>query len=91
MGLEIEDVETMLQKAMQLDPENPIYQWVYYTELARNYEENKDRLAAYSKLILQESSPIKKTLETKGSLGKYILSMMQHWAQRMLVGEHGKR
>lgn len=84
--IEIEDVEKMLQKAMALDPQNPLYQWTYYGSLDTNYVQNKDQIIAYSQLILQNNSPIKKELVTQGALGEYIWSMMKHWAERMVSG-----
>lgn len=84
VGLDIEDVQEMLQKAAFLDPENPVYQWVYYGNFEKDYKKNKDKIVAYAQLIFQENSPIKEILIKKGALGNYILSMMQHWAQGML-------
>lgn len=91
--IEPEDIEKMLQKAAALDPKNPLYQWSSYSNLEKDYLQNKHLLITYSQLILQNNSPIKMYLESKGSLGRYIWNMMEHWAKRMLdegYFHHGK-
>lgn len=84
LGITLDDTEKMLNRAMILDPANPIYQWTRYADMTKNYVENRDQIIAYSALILQDNSPLEKELRAKGALGEYIWSMMKHWAQRLI-------
>ena len=85
-NIEIEDAENMMQKAMQLEPNNALYQWGYYGLLkVEKNEEDKKKAMPYAKLILDVNSPIKKALETKGSLGEYILEIMSGWSKSVLM------
>lgn len=85
VGIELEDVEKMLQKAYVLDPENMLYQWAYYSNLDKNHPQNKNKIIAYSKQIFQLHSPAKIELQNHGSLGRYILDMMEHSAKKMVT------
>ena len=85
-NIEIEDAEKMLQTAMQLEPSNVLYKWGYYGLLkVEKNEEDKKKAMPYAKLILDVNSPIKKALETKGSLGEYILEIMSGWSKSVLM------
>lgn len=75
-GIEREDYDAMLKKALQLDPNNPVYQRSYYIELDRNDEHNKQVIINYARLVLYEDSPIKKILRSKGAVGEYLLKLM---------------
>jgi tetratricopeptide (TPR) repeat protein len=82
--IEIDDVDAMLNKASQLDPDNLVYQWDHYWDLARKNSEDKTVLAYIAK-VLDENSPVKKRLEPKGAVGEYIFDMMTYWAQKIIT------
>jgi len=79
-----EKAREMLERSTYLDPNNPIYQWNYYDSLNIENPDDKKKLTAYTKMILEPNSCISKILKSQGSLGEYILEMMIHWAGRIL-------
>ena len=83
-GIEMEDAIAMMQKAMQLEPNNIVYQW------ASDSLEDKDQTAAisYAHIVLQDDSPIKKILKLKGALGNYLLNIMTNWAMDIITGRY---
>lgn len=82
--VEPDEITAMLDKALALDPENLIYQWLYYWPLARKDPEDKEVLTYISK-ILDENSFIQKTLKAKGAIGEYILDLMLTWTRHVLT------
>jgi len=84
-GIEIEQAEEMIQKAMQQEPQNILYQWAHYGFLDVYKNENEKKLAIpYAKIVLEENSPLKKILETKGAIGSYLLDIMTSWGKRII-------
>ena len=83
-GIELEDAEKMYQKALALEPENLLYQWAYYGSLDRSVSQNIQIILSYARMILEENSPIKKVLESKGAIGEYLLKIMTAWSERIL-------
>ena len=83
-GLEMKDAEEMLQKSMLLAPQNVLYKFTYYGDLKKQNLENRSEIIYYAQLILQPQSPIKTILETKGSLGEYLLDIMMNWSKNSL-------
>ena len=78
--IELEDADAMIEKAICLDPDNPVYQWDYYCFLDKSISENRKKIKKYAQMVLVEDSPVKEILHTKGSLGEYILDMMTNWS-----------
>lgn len=75
----------LIKKAQELNPSNLVYQWNKYFRLPGSIDERAPENLKYAQLVLQENSPIKKELATKGSLGEYIFGMMQNWAIDLLT------
>lgn len=80
-GIDVKDYDAMLKKAITLEPYNPLYQRSYYIELDRNDDNNKQKIITYAELVLCEYSPIKKILQSKGTIGEYLLKLMICGAQ----------
>lgn len=88
VNVDIHDVELMLHTAMNLDPNNIIYQFTYYSALHLKDPSNQSVLL-YAKKILDQHSYLKNELLKKGSLGEYILDIMMHWSKKV-VNQHTK-
>ena len=82
-GISQEDYLEMIEKAKKMDPTNLVYKENYYWHL---YEKNPNdsELIEFARLTLNDNSPIKRQLRSKGALGKYLIGLKQHWAQRVL-------
>jgi hypothetical protein len=86
--IEVKDYEKMLSDATRLEPDNLLYQWSYYDYLDLNDYENRKKVCAYAKMVLEPNSPIKKPLLSKGSLGMYLFGLITNWSQGILEEEH---
>lgn len=81
-GIEINLVEQMIKRSMELEPNNDLYQWAYYGWLDVHQNKNEKQLATgYAHKILDKNSFIHKTLENKGALGAYLLEIMSSWSR----------
>ncbi|MBI2774573.1 hypothetical protein HYX58_01060 [Candidatus Dependentiae bacterium] len=90
-GITDDDYRRMLEKAHDIEPQNPLYQESYFYDLESKNPES-DELISYAKMILSVNSPIKKQLSNKGALGEYIMELQQGWAQDVLkVADRLKR
>lgn len=63
-GIETEDYEEMLKKALKLNPDNLMYQWYIYGPLGRENPENPLAIQ-YAEKVLDPTSPIQMTLQKK--------------------------
>ena len=87
-GIELEDAEKMIQKSMQLEPGNILYEWANYGSLPIYQDENTKKAAIpYAKIILEKNSPIKKILEAKGAIGAYLFDIMMNWSKDVIGHE----
>lgn len=77
-------IDSMLPKASLLDPKNPVYQWPYYAAIQRKNDKDEG-LLKYIEKVLEDDSQIQKTLQTKGALGKGMLSRMRYWAKEIIA------
>ena len=87
MGLAAEDYEKMFARAIELDPENLLYQKTYYLYLDQLVHSQQAEKLVYAKLILQENSPLIKEWESRGALGEYLKMMQIEWAKNVLDWE----
>lgn len=76
LDIDIEDARKMILNAVNIEPENIIYKWGYYTYLDMSNIENNQKSLQYSLIIIDNNNPYKKILESKGPVGKYILNIM---------------
>jgi tetratricopeptide (TPR) repeat protein len=83
-GIEVEDYQRMLTRAMELEPDNIVYKETYYLKLDQNIPKEHEELLAYAKLILQKNSSLIKEYETRGAIGEYLKDCQISWANRIL-------
>lgn len=76
-AIDADQVQQMFQKAMQLQPENILYRWGYCAYVDTESKESQAKGIECAKAITQGKSPIKAMLLAKGSLGEYVLEMME--------------
>jgi hypothetical protein len=81
--IDVKDYEQMLEKAMQLEPNNWMYKETYYWKL-RSKNCKDPEIAAYAKIVLTEPSPVTEQLKDKGALGEYLLELKRYWASAFL-------
>lgn len=82
-GITVDDYKFMLNKAMILAPDNPIYQRTYYIQLDESDPKNRKPLIDYANTILHDDW-IRNILENKGAVGQYLLDIMTNWSLRIL-------
>lgn len=83
-GITTEKAQEMLHTANKLDPQNLIYQWDSIYKLDPKKSDDKKKLLSYALSVLDPEGYITKTLQSKGSLGEYILEMMTHRAHEII-------
>ena len=83
-GIDVKDYEEMFQKAMLLEPNNLLYQRIYYMDLDKTIPSNKKGAMEYAKKVLAKDSPIQKALKIKGAVGAYLLELMTNSSLEML-------
>ncbi len=76
--LDFSQVQAMIRRAVELDPENILYKWGYYLYLHQNNPEHAKKGLPYAHIILDKHSREHKYLESKGAIGFYILDIMQN-------------
>ena len=83
-GIEVEDYQRMLARAMELEPDNIVYKETYYLKLDQNIPKDREELLAYAKLILQKDSKLNQELNQRGAIGEYLQDCQISWANRIL-------
>lgn len=81
-GIDVKDYDEMFLKAKSLAPDNLLYQYAYYL----NPDSTVTRQAAqsYAQMALDENSPIKQELKTKGAIGEYFFEILTNKSKRTL-------
>jgi len=83
LGIDADFIINMMEKAALLNPDNIVYQWTHYIKVGdKNPKDTK--LLQYIQNIFEEGSTLRKLLKEKGSLGEYILELMQYWTRGVL-------
>lgn len=82
--LEYEQVSMMIDKAAELEPENKIYKWNYYSNLNPWIADEREEIRIFIKDVFDTNSPLRKELEAKGSVGSYIFDMMSYGLKRQV-------
>jgi len=73
----VDPAAAMLKGAMDIDSNNTLYKWGYYSRIDQRLEENTDlKIQLSEKLMFKENSRID-FLKRKGLLGKYVLGTLQ--------------
>lgn len=88
LGIFLQDAKNMLQRATEIEPNNPVYQIANISERCYIDFEERKRSKPFAKLILEENSPIKAQLQKKGALGEHILSIITEWANDMITDKY---
>ena len=84
-GLEYEEAEEMIAKALQLDPDNIIYKRQLYMSVDKKSSSHLiQQSVSYAQNVLADASHIKKMLEPKGALGEYTWMITSNWSQRII-------
>lgn len=74
-------VDGMIEKAVQLDPENSLYLWGHYMNADTGIDETKVAILNYAHFLLAHEESIRLQLQELGSLGEYVALLMFHWAR----------
>jgi hypothetical protein len=82
-GIDQLDIEKMIEKSQQLDPENLVYKESYYWDLSEKNSTSKE-LINYCNIILSEDSVVEKQLKDKGAVGEYLLELKKNWCEGVL-------
>jgi len=72
----LDDAKTMLNKAMQCEPNNIVYKWGYYCIPDQRPEINTEIKFSISKQIL-ESETLIQWIKNRGLLGDYLIGIIQ--------------
>lgn len=76
-GIDQDKAHAMFAKAAQLEPKSILYQWGYCAYVDVDSKESQRQSAECVKAITTGRSPIKAMLLAKGSVGEYVLEMME--------------
>jgi tetratricopeptide (TPR) repeat protein len=82
-GIDVNVYNAMLAKAQILDPDNPLYKHAHYWSLFEKDHNNQEAIE-YARMVLQENSPIKGILDTKGAFGVYMSGILLHKSRHIL-------
>jgi hypothetical protein len=82
--IEIEEAQSMMKKASELKPDNILYKWANYSDLDMRESSNKDKMSLYARKALSESE-VKRDLESKGALGKYLWDSLEYWSKEEIT------
>jgi len=83
-GIETQDYERMLDKALLLDPDNFLYKSLYYKGLDMKRESNKEEVVKYAQEVLYHESRIKNIVADKGAAGECCLELTINWSKEIL-------
>lgn len=82
-GIEIEEVQKIMKKALELEPDNILYKWAEYSDLDMRKSCNKEKMIKYAKQTLSNSI-VRKELKSKGALGKYLWNSLEYWSNGVM-------
>lgn len=81
-GIEADDAQAMLDKAIALEPHNELYLWSRYACL--KFNEHTEEIMKYIARSLKSDSFVMKTLATKGAMGGYLTRIFIGWTDRTI-------
>jgi len=82
--IDIEEAQSMMKKAPEIEPNNVLYQWANYSDLDMRESSNKEKMIQYAKKALSESE-VKRDLKSKGALGKYLWDSLEYWSKEEII------
>lgn len=77
--IEIEEAQSMMKKASELEPDSILYKWANYSGLDTRDQAKKEKIILYAKQALFEPE-VKEELKSKGALGKYLWDSLEYWS-----------
>lgn len=83
--IDIEEAQSMIKKASEIEPYNVLYKWSDYSDLDMRESGNKEKMTLYAKKALSDSE-VKKVLKSKGALGKYLWDSLEYWSKEEITG-----
>ncbi|GAA4789613.1 hypothetical protein GCM10023231_17020 [Olivibacter ginsenosidimutans] len=82
--IEIEEAQSMMKKASELEPGSILYKWANYSGLDMRESSNKEKMIVYAKQTLSEPE-VKRELKSKGALGKYLWDSLEYWSKEEIT------
>lgn len=82
--IEIEEAQSMMKKASELEPDNILYKWANYSGFDTRVQAKKEKLILYAKQALSEPD-VKRELKSKGALGKYLWDSLEYWSKEKIT------
>jgi hypothetical protein len=79
--IEIEEAQSMIKKALELQPNKILYKWAEYSDLDMRESKNQNNMIGYAKEALSNKE-VQEELKSKGALGKYLLDLLNYWRSR---------
>lgn len=74
---DVDSATSMLSNAMQIEPDNTLYKWGYYSTIDQRLEQDTDLKLQLSKELLFESKDKLDLLKSKGTLGNYVIGILE--------------
>lgn len=78
--IEIEEAQSMIKKALYIEPDNILYHWANYGDLDMRDSINNEKMILFAKQALSNPT-VKKELKSKGALGKYLWDALEYWGK----------
>lgn len=78
--IEIEEAQSMMKKASEIEPDNILYKWANCIGLGIRESRNREKMILYAKKALSESG-VKRDLKSKGALGEYLWDSLEFWGK----------
>lgn len=82
--IDIEEAQSMMKKASEIEPDNILYKWANYSDLDMRESSNKEKMILYAKKTLSVSG-VKRDLKSKGALGKYLWDSLEYWSKEEII------
>lgn len=82
--IEIEEAQSMMKRASELNPDNMLYKWANYSDLDMREASNREKMILYATQTLSEPS-VERELKSKGALGKYLLDSLEYWSREKIT------
>lgn len=82
--IDIEEAQSMMKKASEIEPDNILYKWANYSDLDMREARNKEKMTRYAKRTLSESG-VERDLKSKGALGKHLWDSLEYWSKEEII------
>jgi tetratricopeptide (TPR) repeat protein len=85
VDLDVKDYKDMLHKALELEPNNLMYQSGYYLGLDRSVPANRRDVLEYARLICSNDTQLLQAFLDTGACGVRWLRCMRSWSKEVLA------